>query len=113
MNDQFNTRAGAAAAKVKPAELDNVRVGIIGLGYVGLPLAVYLARHFPVAGFDIDTAPRSRAGKGVDRTREVTDEEFAAARTHRLYRRHRGARATAISTSSPCRRRSIRPSAPT
>ena len=34
--------------------LADVRIGVIGLGYVGLPLAVYLARHFPVLGFDID-----------------------------------------------------------
>ena len=36
--------------------LGDVRIGIIGLGYVGLPLAVYLARHFPVIGFDIDAS---------------------------------------------------------
>jgi UDP-N-acetyl-D-galactosamine dehydrogenase len=81
MNDQFNTRAGAAAAKVKPAELDNVRVGIIGLGYVGLPLAVYMARHFPVTGFDVNRRRVLELVKGGDRTGEVTDEEFAAART--------------------------------
>src|SRR6478672_3250378 len=81
MNDQFNTRAGAAAAKVKPAELDNVRVGIIGLGYVGLPLAVYMARHFPVTGFDVNRRRVLELVKSGDRTGEVTDEEFAAART--------------------------------
>ena len=30
----------------------SVRIGIIGLGYVGLPLAVEFAKHFPVIGFD-------------------------------------------------------------
>ena len=34
--------------------LADIRIGVIGLGYVGLPLAVYLSRHFPVMGFDID-----------------------------------------------------------
>ena len=34
--------------------LTHIRIGVIGLGYVGLPLAVYLVRHFPVAGFDVD-----------------------------------------------------------
>ena len=45
-----------------PPVLSEVRIGIIGLGYVGLPLAVYLARHFPVVGFDIDATSRRRIG---------------------------------------------------
>jgi UDP-N-acetyl-D-galactosamine dehydrogenase len=81
MNDQFNTQQEAAGAKVRPAELKNVRVGIIGLGYVGLPLAVYMARHFPVTGFDVNKARVVELAKGRDRTGEVTDEEFAATRT--------------------------------
>ena len=52
---------------------------MIGLGYVGLPLAVYLARHFPVLGFDIDKERVAELSRGVDRTREVTEEEFAHA----------------------------------
>ena len=35
-------------------KLEDMRIGVMGLGYVGLPLAVYLARHFPVVGFDIN-----------------------------------------------------------
>jgi UDP-N-acetyl-D-glucosamine/UDP-N-acetyl-D-galactosamine dehydrogenase len=81
MNDQFNTQQEAAAAKVRPAELTNVRVGIVGLGYVGLPLAVYMARHFPVTGFDVNKPRVAELAKGRDRTGEVTNEEFAAART--------------------------------
>jgi UDP-N-acetyl-D-galactosamine dehydrogenase len=61
--------------------LADVRVGIIGLGYVGLPLAVYLARHFPVVGFDIDRDRVAELSRGLDRTREVTEQEFAQA-TH-------------------------------
>ena len=60
--------------------LADVRIGVIGLGYVGLPLAVYLARHFPVIGFDIDRERVADLGRGVDRTHEVTEEEFAQAR---------------------------------
>ena len=59
--------------------LSDVRIGIIGLGYVGMPLAVYLARHFPVVGFDIDASRVDELSRGIDRTREVTEEEFAAA----------------------------------
>jgi UDP-N-acetyl-D-galactosamine dehydrogenase len=59
--------------------LADVRIGIVGLGYVGLPLAVYLARHFPVTGFDIDRERVAELGRGLDRTREVTEVEFAQA----------------------------------
>ena len=81
MNDHFKTKTEAAVGIVKPAELKNVRVGIIGLGYVGLPLAVYMARHFPVVGFDVNKARVGELAKHRDRTGEVTDDEFAATRT--------------------------------
>jgi len=61
-------------------KLAEIRIGIIGLGYVGLPLAVYLARHFPVIGFDIDRERVTELSRGVDRTHEVTKEEFAHAK---------------------------------
>ena len=59
--------------------LADIRISIIGLGYVGLPLAVYLSRHFPVLGFDIDAERVAELGRGIDRTREVTEAEFAGA----------------------------------
>jgi UDP-N-acetyl-D-galactosamine dehydrogenase len=59
--------------------LENVQVGVIGLGYVGLPLAVYLAREFPVIGFDIDQGRIEELSHGRDRTREVSDEEMRRA----------------------------------
>jgi UDP-N-acetyl-D-galactosamine dehydrogenase len=79
MNDQPQT--GGKTADVKLPALADVRVGIIGLGYVGLPLAVYMARHFPVAGFDINRPRVAELAEKRDRTGEVTDEEFAAAET--------------------------------
>jgi len=60
--------------------LADVRIGVIGLGYVGLPLAIHLARHFPVTGFDIDSERVAELARGLDRTREVTKEDFAHAR---------------------------------
>jgi UDP-N-acetyl-D-galactosamine dehydrogenase len=81
MNDQIKAAAREASGQARPPALENVRVGIIGLGYVGLPLAVYMARHFPVLGFDVNTARIGELAGGRDRTGEVTDEEFAAART--------------------------------
>src|SRR3989304_1075986 len=59
--------------------LADIRIGVIGLGYVGLPLAIYLARHFPVIGFDIDRERVAELSDGIDRTHEVTEEEFAHA----------------------------------
>ena len=54
---------------------------MIGLGYVGLPLAAYLAQHFEVTGFDISKSRVGELARGIDRTKEVTREEFAAAKT--------------------------------
>ena len=81
MNDQIKAAAREGSGQARPPALETVRVGIIGLGYVGLPLAVYMARHFPVLGFDVNTARVGELAGGCDRTGEVTDEEFAAART--------------------------------
>jgi len=63
---------------MKLPALADIRIGVIGLGYVGLPLAVYLSRHFPVVGFDIDAGRVEELSRGIDRTHEVTDAEFAA-----------------------------------
>jgi UDP-N-acetyl-D-galactosamine dehydrogenase len=51
---------------------------VIGLGYVGLPLAVALARSFEVTGFDIDRGRVDELKAGRDRTREVEPEVLAA-----------------------------------
>jgi UDP-N-acetyl-D-galactosamine dehydrogenase len=55
-----------------------IRLSVIGLGYVGLPLAVALARHFPVTGFDINTRRVAALGRGDDRTGEVASETLRA-----------------------------------
>jgi UDP-N-acetyl-D-galactosamine dehydrogenase len=48
-----------------------MRLSIIGLGYVGLPLATAFSRHYDVIGFDIDTNRVAELTNGHDRTREV------------------------------------------
>ena len=53
------------------------RIAVIGLGYVGLPLAVALARHFPVTGFDIDRDHIGALAKGRDRTKAVSTGTLA------------------------------------
>ncbi|MDA0785208.1 MAG: nucleotide sugar dehydrogenase [Proteobacteria bacterium] len=47
------------------------RISVVGLGYVGLPLAIHLARHFEVTGFDIDASRITELKAGDDRTEEV------------------------------------------
>jgi len=55
------------------------RLAIIGLGYVGLPLAVEFGKHFDTIGFDIQAARIAELQGGVDHTREVSRAELAAA----------------------------------
>ena len=58
--------------------IEDSRIAVIGLGYVGLPLAVALARHFPTAGIDIDAGRVADLEAGRDRTRELTAEALSA-----------------------------------
>ncbi|HRJ29262.1 MAG TPA: nucleotide sugar dehydrogenase [Cyclobacteriaceae bacterium] len=55
------------------------RIGIIGLGYVGLPLAVEFGKVMEVIGFDINKERIEELRKGHDRTREVEDHELKSA----------------------------------
>src|SRR5690349_8593158 len=59
--------------------LPSTRIAIVGLGYVGLPLAVEFGRQFDTVGFDIsdDRVAELRAGR--DHTQETSTEELAAA----------------------------------
>ena len=50
---------------------------VVGLGYVGLPLAVALARHFPTIGLDVDSARIAELRDGHDRTREISADVLA------------------------------------
>ncbi|MCA0389026.1 MAG: nucleotide sugar dehydrogenase [Bacteroidetes bacterium] len=59
-------------------------IGVIGLGYVGLPLAVEFGRQYPVIGFDINTKRVEELKKGEDRTLEVDSDELAEAK-HLVY----------------------------
>lgn len=54
-------------------------LAIIGLGYVGLPLAVEFGKHRPTIGFDINKDRIAELRAGVDRTREVEAEDLATA----------------------------------
>lgn len=54
--------------------LDTSRIAIIGLGYVGLPLAVEFGKQFPTVGFDINEKRIQELRNGIDRTLEVEPE---------------------------------------
>jgi len=54
------------------------KIAVIGLGYVGLPLAVAMAKKFDVIGFDISEARVSELKAGFDRTEEVEREKLEA-----------------------------------
>ncbi|MDR9440733.1 MAG: Vi polysaccharide biosynthesis UDP-N-acetylglucosamine C-6 dehydrogenase TviB [Halomonas sp.] len=65
-------------------DMDNVRLGVIGLGYVGLPLAVEFGKVLPTVGFDIDAQRIGELRDGIDHTREVEPELLAASRQLRF-----------------------------
>ena len=54
-------------------------IGVVGLGYVGLPLAVEFGRKRPVIGFDTNDVRIEELSKGIDRTLETTDKELSEA----------------------------------
>lgn len=58
--------------------LQDVKIAVIGLGYVGLPLAVEFAKKYSVVGFDIDTKRVKDLNSGKDYTLEVEDELLQA-----------------------------------
>lgn len=58
---------------------DSIRICVIGLGYVGLPLAVEFGKKYPVTGFDINKTRVNELKTGHDRTLETSDEDLAAA----------------------------------
>jgi UDP-N-acetyl-D-glucosamine/UDP-N-acetyl-D-galactosamine dehydrogenase len=60
--------------------MGQAKIAIIGLGYVGLPLAVEFGVTRPVVGFDIETKRIAELRAGQDRTLETTPEELAAAK---------------------------------
>src|SRR5690606_25098448 len=53
------------------SEADNVKIAVIGLGYVGLPLAIEFAKKYDVLGFDIKVERVNELSQGKDRTQEA------------------------------------------
>jgi len=55
---------------------ENIKIAIIGLGYVGLPLAVEFGKKYSVIGFDINQSRIDELSKGYDRTQEMTEQDL-------------------------------------
>lgn len=60
-------------------ELNQIKIAVIGLGYVGLPLAVEFGKKYPTLGFDINSKRVAELQGGTDHTKEVETEELKKA----------------------------------
>ncbi|ADU49149.1 nucleotide sugar dehydrogenase [Intrasporangium calvum DSM 43043] len=75
-----NQGFGAPSDVVPPAAVrDGTRLAVLGLGYVGLPLAVEFGKQFDVLGYDIDSRRVKELQDGHDHTLEVDDSDLAGA----------------------------------
>ena len=58
------------------------KIAVVGLGYVGLPIAIAFGKRQRVIGFDINQAKIAELQKGLDRTGEVSDADLKATEVH-------------------------------
>lgn len=58
--------------------LDDVNIAVVGLGYVGLPLAVEFGKRYPTIGFDVKAERVAELERGYDSTLEATAEELGS-----------------------------------
>ena len=61
-------------------ELENIKIAVIGLGYVGLPLAIEFGKKYPTLGFDINSRRINDLKQRVDETKEVQNDDFEASK---------------------------------
>ncbi len=66
--------------KLNSQNFESVKLGIVGLGYVGLPLAVEFGKHYSVLGFDISERRIEELSGGRDSTLEVSEQELGEAK---------------------------------
>jgi UDP-N-acetyl-D-glucosamine/UDP-N-acetyl-D-galactosamine dehydrogenase len=59
-----------------PKPQPNTKIAVVGLGYVGLPLAIHFAKYFPVIGFDVNEQRITQLEQGIDHSNEITKEEL-------------------------------------
>ena len=80
-DNQSAPKLGAQYWKEIVLNLRKCRIGVVGLGYVGLPLAVEFGKHFDTTGFDVKAGRIAELKAGRDSTLEVTRQELKSA-TH-------------------------------
>ncbi|HXP89753.1 MAG TPA: nucleotide sugar dehydrogenase [Fibrobacteria bacterium] len=61
---------------IRPPSLESIRIGVVGLGYVGLPLAAAFGSRFPTLGFDVQQERIDALRRGDDRTGELDPSEL-------------------------------------
>ncbi|MEO6749471.1 MAG: nucleotide sugar dehydrogenase [Casimicrobiaceae bacterium] len=80
LRDEVRQSAGAASAPPEQqSALQTTTVAVVGLGYVGLPLAVEFGKRYRTIGFDLSHEKIANYRKFIDRTGEVSPDELAAA----------------------------------
>lgn len=61
-------------------KISEAKIGVVGLGYVGLPLAVEFGKRYPTVGFDVNSKRVADLKSGHDATLETSPDEIAAAK---------------------------------
>lgn len=79
---RFDTMEEKRMVTMESLKAREDKIAVVGLGYVGLPLAVHLAAHFDVVGYDLKTDRIDELRTGHDRTLEVDDEGLKQAAIH-------------------------------
>src|SRR5215469_16271391 len=78
--DRSHKANNNSGVRVGMLNLRKCRIGVVGLGYVGLPLAVEFGKHFETIGFDVNPQRVAQLRKGRDSTLEVSVEELRRCR---------------------------------
>ena len=84
--------------------VNDTKIAVVGLGYVGLPLAVEFGKKLDVVGYDINPRRVAELEAGSDHTLEVSDEELAGATRLRFTtdpQEMRGANVYIVTTPTP------------
>ena len=63
--------------------MKNIKIGVIGLGYVGLPVAIVFSKKYKVFGFDINSKRINELNRSIDNTLEVSTESLNIAKKRR------------------------------
>ena len=69
----------------KKKVMEEIKIGVVGLGYVGLPLARLFATKYAVVGFDLKKERIEALNRGIDRTLEVSEEVISLPEMHRPF----------------------------